>query len=243
MILQQLQETLQRHLGYLEQDPLNKHLQLTIGLLKARILHHQQNIPEAIITLEQLINQHPGSDDLAGLLSLLYFDHHDASRAESFSKHALAINPENYEARLVHMLLRTLNNDTTPEEINTLIQVNAHDSRLWFALGSAWMHRMNIHDAIQAFSQATSLWPHFFAAWTCLGWCHLLQDDIIKAEQAYLQAMRIDANAADSHAGLALVCALQNKDSEAKQYLEQAMMIDPACSLIEVTKRILLKLS
>ena len=175
MIIQQLQEKLQRHLTYLDQDPNNANLQFTVGLLNAQLLHHQQKIDDAITILEKLsINQEPNAN-IAGLLSLLYFDNNDAINAEFLSKKALTLNPDNYEAQLVQLLLKALQNKATLDETNRLINIKPEDSRLWFVLGTTQMHHMNLPAAEHAFEQTTKINPHFYDSWICSGWCHLLQ--------------------------------------------------------------------
>ena len=237
MITQQLQDKLNRHQTYLDQDPNNANLRLTVGLLKAQILHHQQKTNEAITLLEQL--DHKSSAEVSGLLALLHFDNQDALQAELFSNKALTLNPTHYEAQLVQMLLKALKNQATLDEINTLIQINPQDSRLWFALGSTHMRHLNIPAAEQAFSQATLIWPDFYDSWICTGWCHLLQDNLNKAEMAYKQAKNIDIETADGWAGLALVKALRNDMAEAEKQLQQSDALDPKCFLAEITRIIL----
>lgn len=235
MSIQQLEEKLQRHLIYLEQDQSNTSLQLTVGLLKAKILHHEEKIDDAITVLEQL---EPNAE-VAGLLALLYFDNHDAIKAESFAQSSLSQNPSNYEGLLVSMLLRVLRSEATLAEIDALIEINPQDSRLWFALGTTQMRHMNFPAAEQALSKATTIWPHFYDSWICSGWCQLLQNNLRQAELAYQQAVNIDATAADGWGGLALVAALQNKMTKAKQELDQADSLDPECHLAAITRIIL----
>lgn len=239
MMIQQLQEKLQRHRNFLEQDPNNTNLLLTVGLLNAQLLHHQEKINEAIALLERLLFTHEFSADVAGLLALLYFDNHDTVNAELLSNKARTLNPDNYEGQLVHMLLRALKNEATVDEINALIEINPQDSRLWFALGTTQMRHMNVTAATQAFSQATQIWPDFYDSWICAGWCHLLQNNIEKADLAYQHAVSIDERAADGWGGLALICALRNDMATAHIRLQKTEQLDPTCFLAAITRIIL----
>ncbi len=232
----QLQEKLTHHLAYLEQDKTNPNLLLTVGMLKAQILHHQEKLDDAITLLEQLILEHKSSADIAGLLALLHVDNNNPIKADLFSKKALALNPSNYEGRLVQMLLRASLNDATLDEINALIEINPQDARLWFALGNTQMRHMNLTAAEQAFSKTTDIFPNFYESWIGSGWCHLLQNNISKAEMAYLQAVKIDVDAADGWGGLALIDALQNNMAEAKEKLQKAELLDPQSFLVAVTR-------
>jgi len=239
MSIQQLQEKLDRHLAYLEQDKNNSHLLLSTGLLKAQILHHQQKITDAIMLLEQLFLEHQSSAEITGLLSLLHFDNQDAVKAESFSKKALALNSSNYEAQLVQILLKALQNNATLDEINNLIEIKPLDSRLWFVLGTTQMRHMNFPAAEQAFLQTTTLFPNFYDSWICAGWCHLLQNNLDKAILSYQQAINIEPETADGFAGLSLVHALQNNIIEAKKKLQISESLDSECFLAAVSRIII----
>ncbi len=232
----QLQEKLTRHLTYLEQDKTNPHLLLTVGILKAQILHHQQKLDDAITLLEQLLLENESSADIAGLLALLHVDNNNPIKADLFSKKALALSPGNYEGRLVQMLLRARLNDATLDEINALIEINPQDARLWFALGNTQMRHMNLPAAEQAFSQTIVIFPSFYESWISSAWCHLLQNNISKAEMAYQQAVKIDVDAADGWGGLALIGALQNNMAAAQEKLQKAELLDAQSFLAAVTR-------
>ena len=75
--------------------------------------------------------------------------------------------------------------------------------------------------------------PH---RWICAGWCYLLQNNVIKAHEAYQKAMQIDSKSADGWGGIALVYALQNNLSEAKKALDTAERLDPECYLAAVAR-------
>ena len=239
MNIQDLQDKLQRHLSYLEQDQTNTNLRVSVGLLQANILHHQHALPEAIALLNDLALNNGLNADIAGLLALLHLDNNDTVQANVFSRQALDLSPSNYPAQLVQMLLRTLRQEVTLAEIEALIAINPNDCRLWFALGTTQMRHMNITAAELALIKASTLWPHFYDNWICLGWCQLLLNHLDKANAAYLKAAELDAESADGWAGLALVGALKNNMNEAHTYLEKAHALDSDNFLLSVTRIIL----
>ena len=239
MTIASLQEKLDRYMAYLVQDQTNPHLLLTTGLLNAHILHHQQQIPEAIGVLEALNRNHQSSPEIKGLLSLLYFDSQDAVKADVLSKQALSIDPTNYEAQLTRLLLQALDNKAALDDIDALIKIRPMDSRLWFVLGTTQMRHMNFPAAEQAFAKTTTIHPNFYDSWICAGWCHLLQNNVEKAQFCYQQAIKIDAAAADGWGGIALIHALQGQITEANATLIQSDAIDPACFLAAITRIIL----
>ncbi len=239
MAIQQIKEKLNRHQHYLNQDPNNANLMLTVRLLKAQLLHHEQNLDEAITLLETLRIDYPMNADVIGLLALIYFDNNQLEQAEQFAKAALSIEPNQYEGLLVQMLLRALEQNTTPDEINTLIQRNPQDSRLWFALGAAELRLINIPKALDAFFHATTIWPDFYDSWIYAGWCQLLQNQLAEAKLSFEKALNISEQEAEAWGGLALISALNNHQSDAKKELEKCLARDPTCFLATMTQMIL----
>jgi len=208
-------------------------------LLKAKILHHLQRSDEAISLLEQLIIHHDANAELAGLLALLYFDTNELEQAKLVSNKALALNAENSEGQLVRLLLKTLKNEVSLEEIETLLLRIPDECRLWFALGATQLRHLNFFAAERAFSRATELWPSFYDSWINSGWCHLLQDNLDKSEKAYQQAVVIDAERAEGWGGLALVNALRANMVEAKKWLKKTRELDSGCFLVTLTQLII----
>jgi len=207
--------------------------------LKATLYHHFQRIDEAIMLLKQFLIHHESDAEAAGLLALLYFDNNNEEQAELFSNKTLALNSANYEGRLVKILLKTLRNEVTLAEIESLLAIKPQDGRLLFALGTTHIRLMNFPAAEQAFFQTSQIWPYFYENWISYGWCHLLQNNIDKAEKAYQQAAAIDANNADGWGGLALVSALRGHIPQAAALLEKTHALDSDCFLAAITQIII----
>lgn len=239
MVIEALEEKLQCHLGFLEKDADNINLQITIELLRAQILHHQQKLTDAITLLTPLFLRYPLNDEIAGLLAVVHFDHHDIAQADLFAQKTLELNPKSYEGLLVQMLLRALKQEVVLTEIESLSAMPPHDSRTWFVLGIIQLRAMNIDDAEKAFQLASIIWPQFHDNWICMGWCHLLQNNLEKAASAYQQAVDANDKLADGMGGIALVCALQNDAVEHTNWLQQADAIDPNCFLSAISRIIM----
>lgn len=236
-----LQQKLQRHLRYLEQDPCNIHLLLTVSdcywqsgdvtsahhyletakqytpdpfrlaYQEARLLHHLQRIDDAIALLEQSIAHGNADADVMGLLALLYFDNHEEAKAASAAEKTGLLDPNHPNARLVRLLLKALQNDASVEEIESLLESHPQESRLWFILGTTRLRLMNCTAAITAFRQAAQIHLQFYDNWIALGNCYLLQHHFEAAEAAYRQAIAIDPDRADGLEGLEVVRTVQLK--------------------------------
>jgi len=207
--------------------------------LKAKIFHHLQRTDEAIDVLEQLFNDHFPDSETAGSLALLNFENHNAEKAEFYANKALALDPANYQNLLVRILLKSLKNEATVTEIETLLAINDNDCRLWFILGTTQLHAMNLTAAQEAFAKAAQIEPDFYDNWVSSGWCALLQNHLESAEKSYQRAVTLADDLADGWGGLALVHALKSEPSEAQKCLEKAQWLDSECFLATVAGVIL----
>lgn len=256
----QLEQQLQRHLDYLQQDPQNYHLLLTISedyrqlnqlelveqyyllsqVAKARHYQKQQESDKAMAILEDLYESNNDNAECNGLLALLYFDANQIERSLYFCQRALALNNQQLEAKIVRLLLKTLDNEASLSELRQQLDETPNECRLWFALGTVAMKELDYLAANDAFLKAIAIWPDFYEAWVYSGWCHLLQNNAQKAKAAWQQAIHLDTNKAEGWAGLALINALQGNTARAKQYLAQSREHDEQCFLISITEMILL---
>lgn len=207
--------------------------------LKAKIFHQLQRVDEAIAILEQLFSEHEADADIAGSLALLHFEKSHAAKAEFYSNAALALNPANYNGLLVRILLKSLRNEATVEEIEALQAINDNDCRLWFILGTTQLHAMNLPAAIEAFAKAAQIEPNFYDNWISYGWCALLQSKLEQAENCYQKAVAIADDLADGWGGLALVHALKSDKDNAEKCLEKSQWLDADCFLAKITRIIL----
>ena len=239
---QLLQVRLDRHLSYLEQDPDNFNLLLSISEHYQQLGEQdlsQQFLDDAKSRLEHSLTINESNSKNAGLLALLYFDADDIVQAEVFSNKALALNPNEYHGQLVHILLKTLCNEITVPEIESLLSIAPEEGRLLFALGTTHMRLMNFPAAEHAFVQASQLCPNFYENWIGYGWCQLLQNKLDDAEKAYQHAVKIDGHSADGWGGLALVRALAKDKTEAEKWLKKAHALNAECFLAAITRIIL----
>lgn len=209
-------------------------------LLFARILFQEQALTEAIAVLEALIQQTPDDSDVLGFLSLLYFDNNQEELANSLSQQTLALDPQNYEAKIVNIMLRLLTQETNVDEIKQLLDINPQDSRLWFALGSTYMTQADTGNAINSLQQAVALSPQFYDCYIALAWCQLLQDDIEDAEANYQHALTLAPHYADAVGGIALISTLNKEHDKAQQWIEKAYALNTECFLAQIAETLML---
>ncbi|MBA3537699.1 MAG: tetratricopeptide repeat protein [Tatlockia sp.] len=205
-----------------------------VELLVAKMMRQQSRLDEAIKLLEAAIEHHgPASDSLA-LLSEIYFDKQELELAEKTAQQALIIEPGNYEALVILLLLRLAEGKTTVREIKTLLIRQPEDAYLWFALGVTFMREMKVKKAEEAFLKAAELDPFFSENWISLGWCQLCLDKIKKAEFSYQQIIATNEEIAEGWGGLALVASLRSDLAEAERLIAKAKQLDQQSILADI---------
>ena len=207
-------------------------------LLMARILHRQDSMDEAIGLVENILEHNPDDAEALGFLSLLYFDLNEDALANETSLQALKINSENYDAKLVNILVRLITRETTVEEIEELLQINPQDSRLWFALGNTYMTQGDLDSAESTLQKAVEIYPEFYDCHIALAWCQLLNDHVNEAHETYQDAVELVEELADGWGGLALVYALNEDFIKAEQLINKANDLNPDCFLTEIAETI-----
>ncbi|MBL7479318.1 tetratricopeptide repeat protein [Legionella bononiensis] len=207
-------------------------------LLMARILHRQDSLEESISLVEHVLEHNPEDEEALGLLSLLYFDLNEEEPALQACTQALQLNPDNYDAKLVHIMLRLMNQETSVEEIEQLLQISPQDSRLWFALGNTYMVQGDMEAAEHTLKKAIEIYPDFYDCHIALAWCQLLNDRINEAHETYQNAAELVEELADAWGGLALIHALTEDFPQAELLIKKANELNPTCFLTELAESI-----
>jgi tetratricopeptide (TPR) repeat protein len=207
-----------------------------VELLLAKMMRQQGRLDQAIKELKGALERHGPAADALALLAEIYFDNQELELAQEAAQQALIIEPDNYEAQVVLLLLRLAEGKTTVREIKTLLTRKPEDAYLWFALGVTHMREMKVKKAEEAFLKAAELDPYFSENWISLGWCQLCLDKIKKAESSYQQIIAINEEIAEGWGGLALVASLRADLAEAERLIAKAKQLDPQCLLADIAQ-------
>lgn len=207
-------------------------------LLMARILHGQSDLDKARDLVTDVLSHNPDDSEALGLLALLYFDMDENELAGQTSRQALALNPDNYDAKLIDIMSRLPTQETSVEEVESLLQINPEDCRLWFALGSVHMTQGNLDLAKQSLRKAIEIYPEFYDCYIALGWCLLLQDKLNEALNTYQIAADFVPELADAWAGLALVHVLKENFLKTEQLIQKSRKLNSDCFLAEIAESI-----
>jgi tetratricopeptide (TPR) repeat protein len=189
---------------------------------------HRQDQPEAARdAVQQWLDQGP-SDDAAGYLSVLELELGDREAAQQAADLALEQNPDNADANWVksvgfmdqqemdkaeRLLLRVL--DKQPESFRALN-----------GLGMVYYYRQEFDKAIQFMERALKISPKQVGPLVAIGWAHLAKQDVFAAEKAFRRAIAVEPKFGESHGGLAVSLALQNRVDEAQQTAKLARRLD-----------------
>jgi tetratricopeptide (TPR) repeat protein len=207
-------------------------------LLMARVFHGQNDLENAFIIINELLELEPDDAEALGLLTLLHFDMGENELAAQTAQHTLDLDPDNYDAQLIDIMLRLPIQDVDVEEIEYLMHINPNDCRLWFALGSMQMSQGTLDLAAQSFKKAIEIFPEFYDCHIALGWCFLLQDNLEEALNTYQLASELVSELADSWGGLALVYTLKEDFIKAEQFIQESRTRDSECFLAEIAESI-----
>lgn len=263
---QELHDELNRYKLKLEQDPNNTDLLLDIAeiylelndhpnallyidnaakiepqakIIQARLLHRLHQFDEAIKVIKELIDKDEKNAVALGVLALLYFDLNESELALTTASKALAIDPSAYEAKLVTILIGLPTQETTTDEIESLIKEYPNDPRLYFALGNVYMTNGNLKDAEHHLQKALDIYPGFYDAYISLGWCQLLHNRTNTAFKTYEKAIDINSQSSDAWGGLALIYALKEDTVNAEKMINRAKKINEECFLTTIAQSIL----
>jgi rhomboid protease GluP len=94
-------------------------------------------------------------------------------------------------------------------------------------LARAYGTKRDFDNAAAEMQRVIALNPRNVVAYYSLGMIYLERKLPIKAQDAFVQLLRVDPNSADGHAGLAAVFSFENKYSEALEEYKRAAQLDP----------------
>lgn len=190
-------------------------------------LHRQNKIGAAREAVQQWLDAGP-SDDAAGYLSVLELELGDREAAQHAADLALEQDPDNADANWVksvgfmdkqemdqaeRLLLRVL--DKQPESFRALN-----------GLGMVYYYRQEFEKAIQFMERALKISPKQVGPLVAIGWAHLAKKDVFAAEKAFRRAIAAEPKFGESHGGLAVALALQNRVDEAQRTIKLARRLD-----------------
>jgi TolA-binding protein len=102
------------------------------------------------------------------------------------------------------------------------------DARTAFEKGRKAGSEKRYDEAVKELTRAVTLYPQYAAAWSLLGEVHRLQSHFDEARTEYGQALATDPKFVSPYFGLATIAVMENKWTEAAQYSEQVIQLNPS---------------
>lgn len=204
--------------------------------LLARVYHSQGEMQQAITLINKLLAKDANNSEALGILTLLYFDTDENELALQTAERSLALNPDNYDAKLIKSMLGLIDQETSAEDVEKLLQINANDCRLWFTLGSVHLGQSNLNAAEECLKKALTIYPEFYDCSIALCWCLLLQDKLDEAFTLYQSAVTLCPEMADAWGGLGMIYALTEELGKAEEYIQKSLELNPECFLAEIAQ-------
>ncbi|MFT4060334.1 MAG: tetratricopeptide repeat protein [Legionella sp.] len=204
--------------------------------LLARAYHGQGKLEQASTLINTVLTQDDTHSEALSILALLQFDNDENELALQTAERALAIDPDNYDAKLIKNMLGLVDQKTSAEDVEQLLQINPDDCRSWFTLGNVHLGQGNLSDAEECLKKALIIYPEFYDCSIALGWCLLLQDKMKEAFTMYQAAATTEPEMADSWGGLGLIHALKEELNKAQEYIQKSLTLNPECFLAEIAQ-------
>jgi len=199
-------------------------------VLRARCLHHLRRPVEAIAALESHLGAAPDDAEAHGLLALLSYDERrgdDATR-----KHVDAALHRN--SRQLEALLTLASMQSDAHEIDAarasfreVLRVDSSCGRAWLGLALLNLREMRLTEARRDIEVAANHLPEHLGTWHVLAWVDLMLGDVVGAQSAFATALLLDRNFGETHGGLAVIAALQDREEDARISVRRALRLDP----------------
>lgn len=209
-------------------------LSVSHNILKARCLHHLEEVDAAIVLIEGVVRvvDDENKAEVLGLLALLYIDNAEYSKVSELCDQALDLNPYQFDARLAKacLLVYEMKMDQALPRLLELNNEVTNSGRIMAMVGLCLMFRRDINGAISWYEDACRLMPNHVGSQVNLGWCYLIGNDLERAEVSFNSALEIERNFADVHGSLAVVAVLKSHWKEASILAKKALKLDENCS-------------
>jgi len=212
-----------------------------VALLKARVLHHQQQYGTALDVLGAITHGERLAEVL-GLRAMLLLDSGDTAGAATTAGQALVIDPAQYEATIVAGTLALWEQrlDVSQAMFDQVLAIDPHSGRALLGVGQNRMLRADIPAARIALERATAAMPEHIGSWHALAWCQLLEGDLAGAARSFEHAFAIDRTFGETHGGMALVHALRGDRVAAEESIRRATRLDPHGASARYARSVLL---
>jgi Tfp pilus assembly protein PilF len=108
-----------------------------------------------------------------------------------------------------------------------LLEAHPECGRAWLGLGLIKLSQGEVEAALRDIELAAAYVPEHIGTWHVLAWIQIMRRDVSAAEAAFLRALALDRNFAETYGGLAVIAALQGREVDAHSSIKRALRLDP----------------
>jgi tetratricopeptide (TPR) repeat protein len=190
-------------------------------------LHQQKKTEDAQAAVQQWLDLGP-SDEAEGYRAVLELDMGNLAAAEAAAEAALAQNPDNVDANWVKSVgfMDRQEMDRAERLLKRILDKQPDSFRALNGLGMVYYYRREFDKSISFMERAMQVSPKQVGPLVTIGWAHLAKKDVHGAENAFRRAIGVEPKFGESHGGLAVALALQNRVDEAQRAIKLARRLD-----------------
>lgn len=190
--------------------------------LESRIHAQNNEIPQAIASLEKAIERDTGSAFLTRDLIRFYLEQKNADQALILAKRLVDQDPENVENLLLLVrLIKTPDQATQlPDLLKRILTLDPENKETYLRLGKIFMDNGNLPEALDLFSRMTEQLPDYYVAHFYLGETHFLMNHLDLAEAEFLKTIELEPELVEPRFRLIEIYEKQGVKTRKKRILE-----------------------
>lgn len=205
-------------------------------------LHNQHQLGKAIALSKEWLRRAP-EHGTEGYISLLEMDHGSLVIAQKRAHHVLQSSPENIHANLVCSMnaIRHQKWNRAKKHLHRAADTGAQHPRIFIYLALVKLAEQNHASAIEILRHIN---PNCAKAllFTLLGWCQLINDKHLLAEEYFKRALAVNNSYESAHSGLSITYILQQSHNKAREHLNKAQAIAPDSMGASIAEQFLLQI-
>lgn len=169
-------------------------LTATYFYLESRIHAQNNEIPQAIASLEKAIERDAGSAFLKRDLIGFYLEQNKNDQALQLAKNLVEQDPENVDnlLLLVRLIKKPDQAPQLPDLLKRILTLDPENKETYLRLGKIFMENENLPEALDLFSRMTEQLPDYYVAHFYLGEAHFLMNHLDLAEAAFLKTIALE---------------------------------------------------
>jgi tetratricopeptide (TPR) repeat protein len=207
--------------------------------LKIQMLHHLDQLDEALECGATLAELYPDDHALMGALATAAIDAENLPLAKSYAERAGA-QPEGLAA--MGMLLLDDNDASTAIDVfDRVLAQQPDNTRASLGKGLALLAQGKPQEGAQWLDKGAGGFEDHLGSWVAAGWAHFVQGDLTTSRARFETALGLDDTFAEIHGGLAVLDIAEGHLDSARHRTEVALRLDRRCFAGALAKMLLLR--